>query len=119
MGVNYRVEGKCPACRRTVVLLDESEPIPAHQGQSRGLCEYRGLASGARRRPIDAKDKDASEHRGASSKGRSKKSKRDNQSDKTVSQVVREGNRRLYTNPGDPRSRSVKTVSGGLPSLGK
>lgn len=128
MEVTYEAIGRCPGCDRVVVLLDIDEPVPAHVGRDKVACGYRGLGETVRRAPVPevrrtpARPSKAATERPGRGAGEPKKlSKKQRQRAKKaqVAKVVREGNRRLYGETPEPRSTSVKTVSGGLPSLGR
>lgn len=115
MAIEYEVHGACPRCRQKVTVLDEDDPLPPHRGKGGEICAYRGVATAVRR--VQAKPKPAAKP-SARGKVLTRKQK-ERLREAEAKKVIRDGNRRLYGPQSGPRSTSVKTVSGGLPSLGK
>lgn len=115
MVIEYTVHGACPRCRQEVTLIDEDDPLPPHRGKGGQLCAYRGVAAAVRRVLVKQKPAAKPSARGKLLTRKQKKRLREAE----IKKVIRDGNRRLYGPQSEPRSTSVKTVSGGLPSLGK
>lgn len=117
MAVEYQVTGRCPTCRKSVALLDADDPVPPHRGRGTAPCEYRGEAESTSRKPAKASPNAETGRRSEAKALTRKQKKRARRAQ--VAKVIRDGNRRLYGDQLNPRSISVKTISGGLPTLGK
>lgn len=103
-----------------MTLLDEDDPMPPHRAKGTQLCAYRGVAAAVRRMPV--KTKPVKTKPAPKSPAQTKDLARQQKKrlrELEIKKVIREGNRRLYGPQSEPRSTSVKTVSAGLPTLGK
>lgn len=114
--VEYEVIGRCPLCGTMARLMDEDEPIPVHRAGAARPCPYNGVAETVRRTPVKRPKQTSNPHPEAKTlSGKQKKRIRKAE----IAKIIREGNQRLYGANRERRSTSVRTVSGGLPTLGK
>jgi hypothetical protein len=112
--LGYEVTGRCPSCRKKLRLLDIDDFVPLHVSPAQELCRYRGTAHDVTQRELKPRRRAKKER---PSKEELKKRKRDKKAEEA--KTISDGNSRLHGDePRTPRT-SVRTVSGGLPTLGK
>lgn len=126
--VEYRVEGRCPLCRATVTLVDDSDPLPAHRppGQPRGaLCPADAAPVSvkrvAERSTIAKSPAHGKKQRGSQKKrGDAKLSRQERRKQKDAVAAARYQRQfRRGSGIDGEATDSVRTTSGGLPTLGR